>query len=500
MIADLNWRIPTCIDIEKLIKIDPPRFLGKKKSNLDNFYYLIDLLLEKTLFDDLSKSMGYIELFSNDLQSNLAHNYKDYLEYFKKHGIIDQARQRYRKSNPKANIKGICFAYRLNFTYENDQDIRLIPILGEVYKRRRRPLIKAKLAEEKIIFQKYPNLTKWFELIELDVAGCKRWIESNPEYKLPMGGIRGYKEGEAQPQLKKIRLLYSIEKIYKREFRFKIDDKVGRFHSNLTILKREARNFLSWKGQQLVSVDIKNSQPLLSLMLFDKGWYSNRCDLLNLSQFPSIKNPIITRTNPIGTIDLIPPKSPFKFLSYNMSEEFSQDSYYQDINNYKEIVNSGAFYQRIHQEVFKDKKPFNKEKIKEMIFLVFYSDNRFIHQDGSWKDPKTKKRPNAESKRLFEAAFPTVAEVFKAFKKNDNSNLPRLLQQIESTSILKNIVPRIASERPDLAIFTIHDSVVTTVGNEAYVEHIMREEIQRLTGLEPKFGIEYWTPESLNLS
>jgi hypothetical protein len=60
-------------------------------------------------------------------------------------------------------------------------------------------------------------------------------------------------------------------------------------------------------------------------------------------------------------------------------------------------------------------------------------------------------------------------------------------------------VPRIASERPDLPIFTIHDSIVTTVGNEEYIEQVMREEIVRLTGLNPKFGIEYWSPKSLYL-
>ena len=153
----------------------------------------------------------------------------------------------------------------------------------------------------------------------------------------------------------------------------------------------------------------------------------------------------------------------------------------------------------MHQEIFKDSKPFDKAKMKEMTFQVFYSDNKFFHQDGSWEDPKTKTRPDAKPKRLFEAAFPTLAKVFRAYKEKDNNNLPRLLQQIESTLVLKHIVPRIASERSDLPIFTIHDNVVTTVGNEAYVERIMREEIERLTGLQPKFGIEYWTPESVNL-
>ena len=88
----------------------------------------------------------------------------------------------------------------------------------------------------------------------------------------------------------------------------------------------------------------------------------------------------------------------------------------------------------------------------------------------------------------------TKIKILEDYKDQDNRYLSLLLQQIESTLILKHIVPRIASERPDLPIFTIHDSVATTVGNEEYIERVMREEIERLTGLQPKFGIEYWDP------
>ncbi|MFC5193628.1 hypothetical protein ACFPIK_17780 [Algoriphagus aquatilis] len=498
MPSDLNWRIPSSFDIEKLIEKDPPSFLGKKKSNLDNFYYLIDLLLEKSLFDDLSKSMGYVELYSNDLQKNLAHNYKDYLDYLKKHGIIQQAPQKYMKSSQNAFIKGVCYAYRLNFPYENDLSIRLIPIIGEVHKKRRKPLIKAQIAAQESVFKKYPILTKWFEHLEIDLMGSRKWIDSHPKYRLPMGWIKGYKKGESNPQLRRLKALHAIEKIYNKEYRFSIDDNVGRFHSNLTNLKSELRNFLTWKGQKLVSVDIKNSQPLLSLMLLDKSWYLESSGSFTLSQFPTIHNPLVTPTNPLGSLSLISPSSPFYFVTCIMSVEFLQHNEYQDIVKYKNIVNSGEFYKKMHLEIFKDTRPFDKAKMKEMTFQVFYSDNKFFHQDGSWKDPKTKKRPDAKPKRLFEAAFPTLAKVFRAYKEKDNNNLPRLLQQIESTLVLKHIVPRIASERPDLPIFTIHDSLVTTVGNEAYVERIMREEIERLTGLQPRFGIEYWTPESVN--
>lgn len=493
MPADLYWRIPSTFDIEKLVQEDPPSFLGKKKSNLDNFYYLIDHLFHVYLTDDLSKSLGFVELFAYKLQENTAHNYKDYLSYLIKHNLIERAPWRYKKGDAQRAIKGKAFGYRLYLPYENNQDIKLIPIIGEVYKKPRKILIKQWSGEQKMLYKKHPVLSQWFEDLEIDLAGCRKWIDSHPEYQLSVGAIQGNAIGMPQKPLKRLRALYSIDRIQRKDFHFSIDDKGGRFHSNLTSFKSELRNYLTWKGHKLVSVDIKNSQPLLSLMILDSKWYLESSECLTYRQFPSIPNPYIKPSTVTNTIE-----SPSSMLSSSvtciMIEEFLQLIEKQDVNKYKEIVNSGEFYKRLHEEVFKDNKPFEKEKVKEMTFQILYSHKKFFHQDGDWMDPKTKKRPNALPKRLFKKAFPSVFKILEDYKDQDNRYLSLLLQQIESTLILKHIVPRIASERPDLPIFTIHDSVATTVGNEEYIKRVMGEEIERLTGLQPKFGIEYWDP------
>ena len=53
---------------------------------------------------------------------------------------------------------------------------------------------------------------------------------------------------------------------------------------------------------------------------------------------------------------------------------------------------------------------------------------------------------------------------------------------------------RIAKECPDLPIFTIHDSIATTFGNEHYLATIITEEVKNLTDLDVQLGYEYWTP------
>jgi hypothetical protein len=118
--------------------------------------------------------------------------------------------------------------------------------------------------------------------------------------------------------------------------------------------------------------------------------------------------------------------------------------------------------------------------MKEMVFMIFFSKNRYIGQVG------------AKPKRDFREHFPNVYEVFKQIKVNNNSALSHLLQRIESSIMIGAVASRIAKERPDLPFFTIHDSIATTIGNEAYVTNIVTEEAYRLTGLQVKLGMEKW--------
>jgi hypothetical protein len=64
--------------------------------------------------------------------------------------------------------------------------------------------------------------------------------------------------------------------------------------------------------------------------------------------------------------------------------------------------------------------------------------------------------------------------------------------------MLDYVARRISNERPDMPIWTIHDSVVCPVGNETYVANVMKEEAQKAIGVKPKVNFEYWTPDNLN--
>lgn len=66
------------------------------------------------------------------------------------------------------------------------------------------------------------------------------------------------------------------EMIKDRNFYLYQDD-YGRVHTNITILNKKIRTHLRWKGESLVSIDIKNSQPLFLNVVIDE--YFNKFPL-----------------------------------------------------------------------------------------------------------------------------------------------------------------------------------------------------------------------------
>ena len=142
-----------------------------------------------------------------------------------------------------------------------------------------------------------------------------------------------------------------------------------------------------------------------------------------------------------------------------------------------DMVNSGNFYNRIYTKMYPDK-PYDRSIAKLMILIYFFSSNR----------------SRAEFKKDFKNTLPAVHKLFALLKKKNHRALSHLLQRIESEIIIERVTKRISREKPDLPIFTIHDSVVTIQGNENYVARIIKEEVQKAKKLDVKLGLEYWNP------
>jgi len=448
---DLFWEIPSSVDLEGFLKKYPPGFTYK----IDHFYYIIDYLSRGMDFDDLDDNAGFINVNAQKLQG-VIHNYKAFLDHLLKHRFI-QTDMKYVPGKKS-------FGYRLSNSKSHQATVEKIPITNyKVHQHKFKEIeeLKAKLADTR---KHYPHLTKWFEQVEINREGAMQEVERLFPEKTE--GIRGTKKGKASDWQKRYRAIQAIDKIANKEFYYSVDDNVGRFHSNLTNLKKEIRNYITYDGQKLVNVDIKNSQPLFSLLLFKKEFYTEKSQLISINDIPTSISLLSNNKQSLSSITIMLVKTLDRLDN-------------KDINVYSELVNSGAFYEKV-SELMYPTTIFNKPSLKLMVFRMFFSKNTSM------------RLPRAKFKRDFKARFPQTYEIFRIIKVKNHTALAHILQRIESLILIQNVVVRISKERPELPIFTIHDSVVTTVGNEEYVSSLIKEEVFRLTGLNARLGIEYW--------
>ena len=116
--------------------------------------------------------------------------------------------------------------------------------------------------ENKSTIKAYPHRTKWFNnKLQIDVIGAKQKVEELfPEQT---GPIRGKRKGKPSDWNRRYKAIYSIEKFARQEFYYSVDNNVGRFHSNLTNIKRELRNYITYNEQKLINVDKKKLPTLI---------------------------------------------------------------------------------------------------------------------------------------------------------------------------------------------------------------------------------------------
>jgi hypothetical protein len=452
MIEDVYWEIPDSVDLEGFLKKHPPE--GKYK--IDHFYSIIDYICKGMEREDLDDNKGFVNLNAQKLQKN-NHNYKLYLDH-----LLDN----YFLVTDKKYVVGSKSTGFMIKKYSTHKAMpKQIPLIDNVIKRNKVKEVKNIQLQLKQEAKNHPYLTKWFnEKLQIDIEGAQQKVEELfPEQT---GAIRGKRIGKASDWSKRYKAIQAIQKFAKQDFYYGVDDNVSRFHSNLTNIKRELRHFITYDNQKLVNVDIKNSQPLFSTLLLNKEfWTENQSELLYIHHFPS----------------LFPNLSKYHLDYYYiiMLVKALEKSDNQLLRTYIDYVNSGEFYQKVSQKLYPSRL-FDKQAMKEMFYRLFFSSNRVIQGY------------RAQPKRDFRARFPKVYEIFSIVKRKDYRTLAQLLQRIESTVMIQNVAKRIAEEKPDLPIFTIHDSLATTVGNEEYVKLVIEEEVLKLTGLNVKLGLEYW--------
>jgi hypothetical protein len=464
----MKYRIPANLDLVKIISENPPKIRNFRSDKLIVILDLINTIPAAN--KDVVTWNGFVPIQATILQKSIA-GYKAYLNYLINNKII-LCDNYFLKGQKSLGYK---------FADEYKGDLKIVEV------DRKKPLMVAFKRGNRIdlhIRKKYQNILKYYNRnLKIDFNLSKKYLYQDLTLKLRNVSVNEsmVKYGIAKdPNIQYKSAIINVEKLTEGNYALSIDSTANRLHSVMTNMPSPLRNLLTYQGKQFVSVDIKNCQPFLSsLFLSPEFWKGCSHDgkKFNINRFSNFKS----------LRDFLSGREFVEFMSICESADLDKNN---DIHRYLDLVQFGNFYENMGLELSKKfRRQFNDRKIiKEIVFQVLFTDNRFIGQR------------EAEPKRMFKSIFPTVYSLFNLIKKADKTLLPILLLRIESHLILDTVCKRITRERPDLPIFTIHDSVITIKGEEDYVDEILWEEIVESMGYSAELNIEHWSPDNLKFT
>lgn len=237
-------------------------------------------------------------------------------------------------------------------------------------------------------------------------------------------------------------------------------------------MQKDYRNFLKYDGKGLRTIDISNSQPFLLCILFNPAFWDKNADAyINIGHLPE------------NIQDMFPPSLLSEIRRYVTSVPASK------LQNYIREASAGNLYEFMQRKI--NNPDIDRDRIKTMILITFFSDNKYIHQMTE----------DAGLKRRFRALFPEVYRLIVLCKKNRKGRFACLLQSVESEIILHRCCKRIWDEGEHrVPVFTIHDSIATTEENVEFVKNIMDEELYKAAGVHPNFKEEIWSEANLSLA
>ncbi len=70
--------------------------------------------------------------------------------------------------------------------------------------------------------------------------------------------------------------------------------------------------------------------------------------------------------------------------------------------------------------------------------------------------------------------------------------MARLLQRLEAIFMIDIVCKRLHQQYPKMDFYLLHDCIVTTVGNEAIVEKVIKEEMKAFIGYEGQTETKEW--------
>ena len=259
----MTFFLPSTIDFDKIEASFPPTFKPYKRDKLA--YLLHKIATLGATNKNIEIKDGYVPLYSPALQ-NIVQNYRSYLEYAERVGII-QINESYLTGKVSKSYRFVV-RDRINMIKYKATDFTLIGSLK-----------RYRLAQKKTVV-KHKYLTKWFnKKLTIDYKKVEAFLDEEWILKNENEALWDYDRSRKifkSPYLQLTSAKLAADFLIRGEYNLKIDANVHRFHSNLVNMRGLIRNAVTYDGQNLVSIDIKNSQPYFSTLLLRREFWSGQ--------------------------------------------------------------------------------------------------------------------------------------------------------------------------------------------------------------------------------
>lgn len=482
--------LPKGLDLHALVATYPPSFSAFK---VDKLAYILHAVATIPVYTKKSELIDDYVPLSSRILNTLLGNYKPHLNYAVKLGLLQK------HPTLKYQVGEHCTLYQFTESY---RDFGAVYYLKDFVLRRK---LNSFYAELKATTHNYGYLNKWFtKKLVIDSDLVLAFLEEEWFLKYSNPHLRDYslvKQKAKSPFEQYVYSKLSVQFLESHRYLCKVDSKVYRYHSNLTNMRGLLRNAITYDGQPMVAVDLSNSQPYLSLLLLQLDFWEGFLEYLTRSKRQVLKYPEKVKNSIKYIWIYMKLEARLRYLEKDINKEnylimlvkmmvshleTRDEGVYE---RYRKEVCQGTLYSYL-ERVFQGEDPqrqWTRNDAKIAVLQAFFSDNRFLHSE------------EALPKRLFKKEFEEVYEVLRLVKQLHKTLLPILLQNLESLLVLEVIAKRLSKEYPKMPLFSIHDSLVTTVGHEAVVARVIQEELVRYIGSAPHLKIEYWKSEKLTL-
>ena len=427
-------------ELDYYLESNPPAFVAKRVY----FYQIINHIINKQI---IYSKAEYFSIDKKYLSLITASNIDKYIKILSNGGFII--------SDNIYRVGTKALWYKINENFISDAvDVELDAkhskkIMKTIY--RDRSHYNRLEPHIKLMKQKFMNM-------EYDYLKAYKWINDNSKGN------------------KKYSYTISIKNIEDKRFRFfKRNNTNQRLDTNLTNLKKELRQFI--KGD-LVSIDVKNSQPFLLGVLVQHILLAKNYNIKGLSKnIKRLSNNKQTLGNTYCSllhIDNITSTFGKRALTkvYLIRQNIKID-YLAKFKTFLDSVINGSLYDDFIS-FYND--GISRKEVKTIMFKVFFSSNKKGHFT-----------PYKNDKLIFAKVYHFVAEIIKILKHKDHALLPIYLQKLESFLFIDSIAKELVNN--GIIPFTVHDSVLIEPEHVDRTINIMNSVFKQKIGYTPTLDI-----------